>query len=442
MPVIDRVTSNETLPEKADAVVIGAGIAGILTALELSERGLFVAVVEKGEVAAEQSSRNWGWCRQMGRDPRETPLIKVALEKWRGMNARVGAETGFRTCGILYMSATDKEQAGHETWLRDVGKPHGIASRLVNSKEVAQLAPGSLRIWRGGMFTEDDGRAEPFLAVPAMARALQARGGQVFTHCAARGLERKAGRIHAVITEKGRIETDTVVVAAGYWTRRFLRREGVRFPQAGVISSVLRTGPRDAGFKHTVCGSSYAVRRRLDGGYTIARNGLSVAELTPGHLSQYFAFRALRKLSRDEVRLRLGSRFIREGIMRRNWQLTEKSPFERVRILDPKPHRALLAEALEELQRDYPAFQGIEVTERWAGMIDATPDVVPVIDAVAKVPGLFILSGLSGHGFGLGPGAAQLMAEIVTGEKPCVDPTPFRHGRFGWFTRPSPYTGL
>jgi glycine/D-amino acid oxidase-like deaminating enzyme len=184
------------------------------------------------------------------------------------------------------------------------------------------------------------------------------------------------------------------------------------------------------------------VRRRLDGGYTIARNGLSVAELTPGHLSQYFAFRALRKLSRDEVRLRLGSRFIREGIMRRNWQLTEKSPFERVRILDPKPHRALLAEALEELQRDYPAFQGIEVTERWAGMIDATPDVVPVIDAVAKVPGLFILSGLSGHGFGLGPGAAQLMAEIVTGEKPCVDPTPFRHGRFGWFTRPSPYTGL
>ena len=72
---IDHVPSSPTLPKRASAVVIGAGIAGISTALELQARGLDVVVVEKGEVAAEQSSRNWGWCRQMGRDLREIPLI-------------------------------------------------------------------------------------------------------------------------------------------------------------------------------------------------------------------------------------------------------------------------------------------------------------------------------------------------------------------------------
>ena len=442
MPAIDIVTPNDSLPEKADAVIIGGGIIGIMTALELSERGLFVVVVEKGEVAAEQSSRNWGWCRQMGRDPREIPLVLVALEKWRKMNTRVGAETGFRQCGILYMSESDEKFAEKEAWYRSVAQPNKLTTRLLTSKDVAQLAPGSLRTWRGGLFTAEDGRAEPFIAVAAMARALQKRGGVVMTQCASRGIEKTAGRVSGLVTEKGTIRTDTVVVAGGYWSRAFLRNAGVKFPQLGVVNSVMRTGPRDVGFKYTVSGSKYAVRQRLDGGYTITHNHLSVAELTPGHFRQYMQFRPLLKLDRKGVKVKLGTRYFKEMIMRKQWRLDEISPFERLRILDPKPYNGILNEALHTLQQDYPAFQGIEVKERWAGMIDATPDAVPVIDAVAKIPGLFVASGFSGHGFGLGPGAGKLMAEIITGEKPCVDPTPFRHGRFGWFSKPTPTTGL
>lgn len=442
LPSLDIVTSSDTLPEKADAVIIGGGIIGIMTALELSERGLLVAVVEKGEIAAEQSSRNWGWVRQMGRDPREVPLIKIAMEKWRGMNTRIGAETGFRECGILYMCPDEADFAAKESWYRSHALPHQLKTRVLTSKDVAQLAPGSLRTWRGGIFTPDDGRAEPFLAVPAMARALQRRGGLVFTNCAARGVETAAGRVSALVTEKGVIRTDTVVVAGGYWSRVFLRNAGVKFPQLGVISSVLRTGPRNAGLRHTVSGGEYTARRRLDGGYTVTHNHLSVAELTPAHLRHYFAFRPLMKLEGSDVKVRAGTRFVRELIMRKRWQLDEKSPFERWRILDPKPYTGVLREALTALQRDFPAFQGIEVQERWAGMIDATPDAVPVIDKVEKIPGLFVASGFSGHGFGLGPGAGKLMAEIITGEKPCVDPTPFRQGRFGWFAKAVPTTGV
>ncbi len=442
MPAIDVVTPNEALPEKADAVIIGAGIIGITTALELSERGFLVVVVDKGEVACEQSGRNWGWCRQMGRDPREIPLIRIAMQNWRRMNERIGLETGFRQSGILYMCETEEEYSAREKWQRDVAAPNGLGTRLVSGKDVALLAPGSLKTWHGGLFAENDGRAEPFMAVSAMARALQTRGGVVMTGCAARGVETSAGRVSSVVTEKGTIKTDTVVVAGGYWSRAFLRNAGVKFPQLGVVNSVLRTGPRDAGFKHTVSGATYSVRRRLDGGYTIGPRHLSVAELTPGHFRQYFAFRPLMKLEREGIRTRFGRRYFTEAIMRKHWRLDQKSPFERLRVLDPKPYRGILDEALNALQQDFPAFQGIDVVERWAGMIDATPDAVPVIDAITKIPGLFLASGFSGHGFGLGPGAGKLMAEIITGEKTCVDPAPFRFGRFGWFTRPQPTAGL
>jgi glycine/D-amino acid oxidase-like deaminating enzyme len=152
------------------------------------------------------------------------------------------------------------------------------------------------------------------------------------------------------------------------------------------------------------------------------------------------AFRQLRKIEGHNIRRRISTRFLREAIMRKKWRLDEISPFERWRILDPKPHHAILDQALKALQKDFPAFQGIPIIERWAGMIDVTPDAVPVMDRVSKIPGLFVASGFSGHGFGLGPGAGQLMAEIITGEKTCVDPSPFRLDRFGWFKSSAPTT--
>ena len=67
---------------------------------------------------------------------------------------------------------------------------------------------------------------------------------------------------------------------------------------------------------------------------------------------------------------------------------------------------------------------------RWAGMIDVTPDAVPVISTVDAVPGFIIATGFSGHGFGIGPGAGRLIADMARGAAPVVDPTPFRIGRF------------
>src|SRR6476659_11213887 len=103
------VESSPSLPETADAVLIGGGIVGVFTAYYLAKRGLKVALVEKGRVGAEQSSRNWGWCRQQNRDARELPLATRSLSLWDELAADLGEDVGFRRCGLLYLSNDEAE---------------------------------------------------------------------------------------------------------------------------------------------------------------------------------------------------------------------------------------------------------------------------------------------------------------------------------------------
>ncbi len=99
-------------------------------------------------------------------------------------------------------------------------------------------------------------------------------------------------------------------------------------------------------------------------------------------------------------------------------------------MLDPAPRQATLKEAREVLSRRFPVFARMQVAESWGGMIDVTPDAVPVIGEVPSLPGFFLATGFSGHGFGIGPGAGRLAADLVAGDPPIVDPAPFRFGRF------------
>ncbi|NNF78573.1 MAG: FAD-binding oxidoreductase, partial [Rhizobiales bacterium] len=142
-PVPDPVRSDDELPKSAEVVVIGGGIIGAATALELAERGIDVVLCEKGHIAGEQSSRNWGWCRQMGRDVREIPLILESMRLWRNMNLRVGAETGFTECGILYLCKDERQLARNETWLDEYARPYQLDSRMIGPDEVAELVPGA-----------------------------------------------------------------------------------------------------------------------------------------------------------------------------------------------------------------------------------------------------------------------------------------------------------
>lgn len=110
--------------------------------------------------------------------------------------------------------------------------------------------------------------------------------------------------------------------------------------------------------------------------------------------------------------------------------MDEETPFEATRVLDPEPDETILAEGRAVLAQKFPALAGMRVAQSWGGLMDVTPDAVPVIDQVARIPGFFIATGFSGHGFGIGPGAGRLMADLVAGDAPVVDPTPYRLRRF------------
>ena len=442
MPVIDSVLSDSDFPKKMTVAVIGGGVIGVSTALELAERGVSVVLLEKGVIAGEQSSRNWGWCRQMGRDSREIPLVLESLKLWRGMNARIGAETGYRQSGIIYLAETEVELAAKEKWYAENVKEFGLDTRLVSGAEAERLQPGSSRAWKGALYTSADGRAEPFIAVPAMTKAAQKLGVKIFQNCAVRGIETAAGKVVSVVTERGAIACEQVVLAGGAWSRRFLHNLGIDFPQLTVVNSVMRTAALDAGVEKSCSGGKFAFRKRLDGGYTVTHRHFSVADIVPDSFRLFRQFLPALKMDWSGLRLRMGKHFMNAARLRRRWRLDERSPFEEVRLLDPEPVQSILDEAAASLRDYYPRFQSMEIVERWAGAIDATPDVVPVISALPKFGGLYLASGFSGHGFGLGPGAGKLMAQMLVGEPTCVDPSPFRYSRFFDGSRPRPTTGL
>ncbi|GAB2177513.1 NAD(P)/FAD-dependent oxidoreductase [Dongia sp. agr-C8] len=428
-PTPDSITSDGALPAKADVVVIGGGIIGTSAALELAERGLSVVLCEKGKIAAEQSSRNWGWVRKMGRDPRELPLIIESLRIWDGLNARTGSETGFRRAGILYTCANEAEVARNAGWIEHA-RPYQLDTRMLSSQETANLLPGMKTKFAGALYTASDGRAEPQKAAPAIARAAQAKGAVVMENCAVRGIERAGGRVSGVVTERGRVDCSGVVLAGGAWSNLFCGSLGIDLPQLKVMNSVLRTEPLEGLPETATWSSKYAFRKRLDGGYTIADGDANDVEIVPASFRYLTKFAPALRSQWKALRIHLSGAFLQEWNTPRSWQLDHVTPFEKTRILDPVPNRKATEGALKALIDDHPGFAGARIAQHWAGMIDVTPDAVPVISPVDSLPGFVIATGFSGHGFGIGPAAGKLAADLVTNARPVVDPKDFRLGRF------------
>lgn len=435
------VHGDDDLPQKVDVVVIGAGIIGASTALELAERGLKVALCEKGGVAQEQSSRNWGWVRISRRDPREVPLVAEALRLWRGLNRRVGAETGYRQTGIMFMCGDEKQLDRHDRWRRHL-EPLQIASKMLTPAELKDRFPEADLPFRGALFTAEDGRAEPQRAGPAIAEAARAAGAAILTECAVRGVETSGGAVSGVVTERGPIACSAVVLAGGAWSNLFCGNLGIDLPQLGVVSHVLRTKPLEGGPEEAIWCDEFAIRKRLDGGYTISRGSGNTVDITPGSFKYGLRFLAALRMQRRDLHFRLSGRFFHEAARPKRWSLSEASPFEYERVFDPKPSRSMLKGLIGAVAKKFPAMAAAEAAQSWAGCIDVTPDAIPVISAVDATPGFHIATGFSGHGFGIGPGAGRLMADIVTGAAPCVDPADFRFSRFTDGSRIAPVAGF
>ena len=419
------------LPETADLVVIGGGVIGVSTALFAARRGLSVVLLEKGRVAAEQSSRNWGWIRVQGRDMAEIPIALEAQALWRELDQECQGRLGTQTTGVNYMARTEYQMAGFESWLSQA-RGLGVSSRILGRTEMLRQLAYPRASWLGALYTPTDMVAEPWVAVPELARLARDAGAVIRERCAVRGLDRAAGRVSGVITEAGRIKTSAVVLAGGAWSSLFLRRHGVDIPQLSVRSTALATGPMDRVVDTAAVDDRIAFRPRGDEGYTLAPAGFGELFLGPDALRHMRHYLPLAVSGEFDVHLRppQPAHWPDAFSTPRHWSGAEQSPFERMRILDPGPNAAKLPQITEQFQRAYPQAGPVVQQAGWGGMIDVLPDVVPIVDRVSELPGLTVCTGMCGHGFGAGPGFGRAALDLATGRTPAHDLSRFRIGRF------------
>ncbi len=419
------------LPASADVVVIGGGIVGVTAAWFLARDGFKVALLEKGRIAAEQSSRNWGWIRKQGRDPIELPLMIESARLWEQLAGDIGDEIGFGRHSTTYVAMNDDELAERAAWLESA-RDYQLDTRLLTAAETDELLGRDDRRFVGALHTPSDMTAEPSLAVPAFARQAAAEGVTVIEGCAARGVETTGGRLSGVVTERGTIACSAAILGGGAWSRTFLENLGVFIPQLAVRSQACRTTPAPEIHPGGIGATGASLRRRLDGGYTLGRTNASTFQIVPAAFRHFLTFVPTLWHRWGMAKIRIGPDFF-GPLGHARWTNDQVTPMEKVRILDPEPDHALLADMLATAKRLHPKLGDIRIAESWGGMIDVTPDEVPIIDETPGTPGLWIATGLSGHGFGIGPGVGRLASQRLMGRTPVVDPDPFRLSRFSSF---------
>lgn len=432
----------DSLPDAVDVAVIGAGVVGTATAYFLARAGVSVLLCEKGRVAGEQSGRNWGWVRQQGRDEAELPIMMEANRLWRGLAEETGEPgLGFTPSGCVHLATDRQRLEKFEGWC-ETARRHQLDTRMLTRNEIADLLPGVAGNWIGGMTTPSDGRSEPQTAVPALARAAQRHGVAIAEECAVRTLDQESGRLAGIVTERGRVRCGSAVVAGGAWSGAFAGNAGIEVPQLLVRATVMRTGPAPPVVGPNVSLAGLALRRRDDGGYTVAA-GLNDHFVGPPSFRHALRYRRLLKQSARDLRLLPAAPRGYPGAWAtaRRWTADEETPFERVRVLDPAPSRAAVRRIRARLPLRVPALGNVGFAGAWAGMIDVTPDAVPVLGEADAMPGLFVATGMSGHGFGIGPAIGRMMADLVRGRRPGHDLDRFRLCRFfdGSAIVPGPY---
>jgi glycine/D-amino acid oxidase-like deaminating enzyme len=308
-----------------------------------------------------------------------------------------------------------------EKWL-PLAKEHGLETRLLTAQQLQKLVPAAKSKLLGAMFTPSDGQAEPQKVCPAFQRAAQSRGARFITGCAVQKIELQNEAVSGVYTEQGHIRAPTVVCAAGAWSTRLVRPLGVRLPSLWVKSSVARVAPVRELTAAGVWGR-VAFRQRRDGRLYMALGIEGEHHLMVDSLRFLPAFLPAYLHNKSKIKFKLGHVLIDDLLGRFD-------DYSHHRALDPPSSRKEIEQAIGYMQSEYEGMDSMTVERTWAGYIDCTPDMLPVIDRLDRPQGLVLATGLSGHGFGLGPIVGRLVSEITVDAKSPIDFSSLRFKRF------------
>jgi glycine/D-amino acid oxidase-like deaminating enzyme len=413
--------------EPADVAIIGGGIVGLATALNLATRGLKVAVFERGRVASEQSSRAWGFIRQQGRHEAEIPLAAEANRLWIELTERFGFEaTCFTPAGILVPAETDADEerviSGH-----DVASKFQLSTKILSRTQIRELIPQLAGDWRSGLYTAGDAHAEPGASTFTVARAAKVAGARIYENEPVVELDCEAGRIAGVVTLSGYCKAPLVVLASGIGAASLARRVGINLPVQVIQSSVGQTVAAQPFTKVAMWAPKVAYRPRADGSLIIGNGYRGVGadyEVTLNSFRNLRHFLPAYRRNWRLLRLRLGADFLnqlRASLDKRAGALP---------LPEPQPNLKKVRRNLEVIRSMFPHLGRIELERSWAGRIDLTPDVIPIIDRPEPALSVFVAAGFSGHGFALAPSIGRQLAEWIMDGRPSIGLNAFRLSRF------------
>ena len=415
--------------QQADVIVIGGGIAGCATAYYLAKRNANVILLEKGEIADEQSSRAWGFVRQQGRSPAEIPLMMASNQMWQSLSEELNSDIEWVQEGLLALAPDDAMMEKFRRWLQ-VGQGYGVDTRLVTSQEVKELVPALAGQWAGGMYTPSDGHAEPRKATTAFARAAQEHGVNINTSCPVQGLEVTGGRVTGVVTDGGVIRAPVTVCAAGAWSFRLAQQVGLALPQQAVRATVAETLPAPPLTNIGLWVPDLGLRQRPDGSCYIAAGPVADYDVTLESFRHLRMFLPNYLRNRGFFQVHLGQDLIKDVARVIRNPINRKRPFPVGVGVEPQPSEKAVSRALRRFHELFPSQASLGLQRVWAGRIDVTPDLLPVLGEVEEPKGLIFATGFSGHGFGMGPIIGRLVSELILDGKTSLDTYPFRLSRF------------
>jgi sarcosine oxidase subunit beta len=380
-------TSEIVSPHQTDVVVIGGGISGAAAAYELARSGAKVALLEKGQLASMASGWTLAGVRQSGRHPAELPLAQAAVARWAELARELDADVEYRREGNLRLARTPEDAPVIQSI---VAEQQALGLDLVflpDNTAVREVAPALAETVLAASFCPTDGHANPVAAVQAFAAAAQRHGAEIRTETSATAITVARGKVQGVHTDDGTIAADAVVVAAGVYTPRLCAPLGLDLPiEIGHVSVV----------------------------QTVA---------VPPLITQVLGVASADLALRQEIGGRV--RFTGGGTP---W------PHELDALADGNdpvmPPAAHVAAALSRATEVLPALAAAPLARVWGGLLDMTPDALPVIERVPEVEGLVVVAGFSGHGFCLGPVTGEIVRDLVQRGTTAYPISPFRSGRF------------
>jgi sarcosine oxidase subunit beta len=373
--------SRRQVPSHASVVIIGGGVMGLSTAYHLARRGVRdVVLLDKDALGSGSTCKAAGGVRAQFSDPVNITLGARSLETFRDFGVLFGQEIDLREVGYLFLLSSPEDVSAFEANVA-LQNDLGIPSRMIGVDEARRLSPLiSTDGLRAAAYSPADGHCTPESVVLGYASAARREGATLLSHCAATGIDVRDGRIVAVRTVAGPIETDTVICAAGAWSAEVGSWVGVDLPVTPLRRQILVTEPVPGLDPHTPFTIDFDTSFYFHGEGKGILLGMSDPDETPG------------------------------------FRLTQSD--------------AWLPRLGEAIERRAPALTEIGIAGGWAGLYEMTPDHNALIGRADTVENFLYATGFSGHGFLMGPAVGELIRDLYLGEETFVDVTGLGAGRF------------